>query len=175
MGIQVHTVSNAWAKIRQELLAAKKSHVAVGWPGAANKTSDQHDGVSGLTNVQIAALNEIGSAPGTIPPVPPRPMVKATMQRIEMPAKKLTAEMLKMVTESKISVRAALGRIGRYAQGELKMSIREPANGTWKPENAPLTIARKSPNGVRRGVGPLVDTGTLFRSVSYAVRMRGKK
>lgn len=174
MGVQVRTVSDAWSKIRQALLESRKSYVAVGWPGEANKTKAAHD-ISGMSNVQVATINEIGSAPGAKPEVPPRPMVKETMRRIEAPAKQLTAEMLKQVTSGKMSVKVALGRIGRYAQGELKQSIREPANGTWKPENAPSTIIMKSPNGVRRGVGPLVDTGTLFKSVSYAVRMKGKQ
>ena len=174
MSLQVIKKSNAWKAIKESLLAAKKSYVAVGWPGEANKTKAPHD-ISGMSNVQVATINEIGSAPGAKPGVPPRPMVKATMQRIEAPAKQLTAEMLRQVTSGKMSVKVALGRIGRYAQGELKQSIREPANGTWKPENAPSTIIKKSPNGVRRGVGPLVDTGTLFKSVSYAVRMKGKQ
>lgn len=165
---------NLWPLILANLSLAKGSSVAVGWPGEANKTKATHD-ISGMSNVQVATINEIGSAPGAKPEVPPRPMVKATMQRIEAPAKQLMAEMLKQVASGKMPTKVALGRIGRYAQGELKQSIREPANGTWKPENAPSTIIMKSPNGVRRGVGPLVDTGTLFDSVSYAVRMKGKQ
>lgn len=173
MGLQVHTVSNAWAKIRQELLEAKKSHVAVGWPSESPKTRESHDSILGMSNVQVATANEVGSAPGVRPKVPARPMVAETMRRIELPAKKLTADLLKMVTEDKMTVRAALGRIGRYAQGEVKKSIRMPAGG-WKAENAKTTIALKSKKGKVSDI-PLVDTGNLFKSVTYAVRMRGKK
>lgn len=168
MGLQVHTVSNAWAKIRQELLEAKKSHVAVGWPSESPKTRESHDAILGMSNVQVATANEVGSAPGVKPKVPARPMVAETMRRIELPAKKLTADLLKMVTENKMTVKVALGRIGRYAQGEVKQSIRMPAGG-WKAPNATMTKAKKGSDV------PLVDTGNLFKSVSYAVRMRGKK
>lgn len=168
MGLQVHTVSNAWAKIRQELLEARKSHVAVGWPSESPKTRESHDSILGMTNVQVATANEVGSAPGVKPKVPARPMVAETMRRIELPAKKLTADLLKMVTEDKMTVKVALGRIGRYAQGEVKQSIRMPAGG-WKAPNATMTKAKKGSDI------PLVDTGNLFKSVSYAVRMRGKK
>lgn len=168
MGLQVHTVSNAWAKIRQELLEAKKSHVAVGWPSESPKTRESHDSILGMTNVQVATANEVGSAPGVKPKVPARPMVAETMRRIELPATKLTADLLKMVTENKMTAKVALGRIGRYAQGEVKQSIRMPAGG-WKAPNATMTKAKKGSDV------PLVDTGKLFQSVTYAVRMRGKK
>lgn len=171
MGLQVHTVSNAWAKIRQELLEARKSHVAVGWPSESSKTKEAHDDISGMSNVQVATANEVGSAPGVRPVVPARPMVAETMRRIEIPAKQLTAAHLKLVTEGKMSVKVALGRIGRYAQGEVKQSIRAPAGG-WKVKNAPMTIALKSKKGKVSDI-PLVDSGKLFQSVSYAVRMRG--
>lgn len=167
MSLQVIKKSNAWKAIKESLLAAKKSYVAVGWPGEANKTKAPHD-ISGMSNVQVATVNEIGSAPGVKPVVPARPMVKETMRRIEAPAKKLTAEMLKQVTSGKMSVQVALGRIGRYAQGELIQSIRMPAGG-WKAKNAPHTIAAK------KSEIPLVNTGKLSQSVSYAVRMKGKQ
>lgn len=167
MSLQVIKKSNAWKAIKESLLAAKKSYVAVGWPGEANKTKAPHD-ISGMSNVQVATVNEIGSAPGVKPVVPARPMVKETMRRIEAPAKKLTAEMLKQVTSGKMSVQVALGRIGRYAQGELIQSIRMPAGG-WKAKNAPRTIAAK------KSETPLVNTGKLSQSVSYAVRMKGKQ
>ena len=168
MGIQVHTVSNTWDKIRQQLLEARKSYVAVGWPSESSKTKEAHDDVSGMSNVQVAVTNEVGSAPGVHPVVPARPMVAETMRRIEVPAKKLTADLLKMVTENKMTVKVALGRIGRYAQGEVKQSIRMPAGG-WKAPNATMTKAKKGSDV------PLVDSGKLFQSVSYAVRMWGKK
>lgn len=167
MSLQVVEKSNAWKAIKDTLLAAKKSYVAVGWPGEANKTKAAHD-ISGMSNVQVATINEIGSAPGVKPVVPARPMVKETMRRIEAPAKKLTAEMLKQVTSGKMSVQVALGRIGRYAQGELIQSIRMPAGG-WKAKNAPRTIAAK------KSETPLVNTGKLSQSVSYTVRMKGKQ
>ena len=168
MGLEVRTVSNLWPKIKEAMQEATKSHVAVGWPGESGKTNAQHDPLSGMTNVQVAVANEVGSAPGVRPQVPARPMVAETMWRIELPAKKLTAELLKQISEGKMSVRVALGRLGTYAQGELRQSIRMPAGG-WKAANAPSTIARK------KSSTPLTDTGHLGQSVSYVLRMRGRK
>ena len=166
MGVSLTEKSNLWPAIKQALKETQKSHVAVGWPSESSKTKEAHDTVSGMSNVQVATANEIGSAPGVRPVVPARPMVAETARRIEVPAKKLTAELLKQITEGKMSVKVALGRIGRYAQGELKQSIRMPAGG-WKAANATMTKAKKGSDV------PLVDTGKLFQSVTYAVRMRG--
>lgn len=165
---------NLWPTILANLSLAKGSYVSVGWPGKAEKTQAQHDGASGMTNVQVALANEMGSAPGVRPIVPARPMVGETMRQHGAKYRRTMQDLFKMIAEGRMSTNIALERLGRGVQGDLIENIRSPANGTWKPENAPSTIARKSPNGIRRGQGPLVDSGNLFRSVTWLVTMKGK-
>ena len=163
---------NLWPLILANLSLAKGSSVAVGWPGTAEKSKAQHDGLSGLNNAQVAIKNEIGSAPGVFPKVPARPMIGATMRMHGPKYRGLITDLFKMIASGKMTTNVALERVGRAVQGDIKKAIREPANGTWKPENSEYTIAKKSPNGVRRGAGPLVDHGSLFNSVTWLVTMK---
>lgn len=161
---------NLWPLILANLSLAKGSSVAVGWPGTAAKTKEQHDGISGLTNVQVAVANEVGSAPGVLPKVPARPAVRETMRRYGPKYRETMAKMFQMIAAGKMSTNIALERLGRGVQGDLKQMIREPAS-TWKPANAPFTIARKSKKNKVSDI-PLISSGKLFQSVTRLVTMK---
>lgn len=161
---------NLWPLILANLSLAKGSSVAVGWPGTAAKTKEQHDGLSGLTNAQVAVANEVGSAPGVLPKVPARPMIGETMRRHGPKYRETMHKMFQMIAAGKMSTNIALERLGRGVQGDLKKMIREPAS-TWKPANAPFTIARKSKKNKVSDI-PLVASGNLFRSVTWLVTMK---
>ena len=165
MGLEVVVRRDDWAKIRANLSLAKKSYVAVGWPGESNKSKALHDPISGLSNVQVAAKNEIGSAPGVKPDVPARPMVAETVKRTKEQVKALQKSGLKGIADGTMSAKLALEHIGRFFQGELIESINAPAGG-WKAKNSDKTIALKGSDT------PLVDGGNLSQSVSWKVRMR---
>lgn len=161
---------NLWPLILANLSLAKGSSVAVGWPGTATKTKEQHDGLSGLTNVQVAVANEIGSAPGVFPKVPARPMVGETMRRHGPKYRETMIKMFRMIAAGKMSTNIALERLGRGVQGDLKQMIREPAS-SWKAKNAPMTIALKSKKNKVSDI-PLVNSGKLFQSVTWLVTMK---
>ena len=161
---------NLWPLILANLSLAKGSSVAVGWPGTAAKTKEQHDGISGLTNVQVAVANEVGSAPGVLPKIPARPMVRETMRRYGPKYRETMAKMFQMIAAGKMSTNIALERLGRGVQGDLKQMIREPAS-TWKPANAPFTIVRKSKKNKVSDI-PLISSGKLFQSVTWLVTMK---
>ena len=161
---------NLWPLILANLSLAKGSSVAVGWPGTAAKTKDQHDGLSGLTNVQVAVANEIGSAPGVLPKVPARPMIGETMRRHSPKYRETMAQLFKMIVAGKMPTNMALERLGRGVQGDLKKMIREPAS-SWKAKNAPMTIALKSKKNRVSDI-PLVNSGKLSQSVTWLVTMK---
>lgn len=161
---------NLWPLILANLSLAKGSSVAVGWPGTVAKTKEQHDGLSGLTNVQVAVANEIGSAPGVFPKVPARPMVGETMRRHGPKYRETMLKMFQMIAAGKMSTNIALERLGRGVQGDLKQMIREPAS-SWKAKNAPMTIALKSKKNKVSDI-PLVNSGKLFQSVTWLVTMK---
>ena len=161
---------NLWPLILANLSLAKGSSVAVGWPGTATKTKEQHDGLSGLTNGQVAVANEIGSAPGVFPKVPARPMIGETMRRHSPKYRETMAQLFKMIVAGKMPTNMALERLGRGVQGDLKKMIREPAS-SWKAKNAPMTIALKSKKNKVSDI-PLVNSGKLFQSVTWLVTMK---
>ena len=161
---------NLWPLILANLSLAKGSSVAVGWPGTATKTKEQHDGLSGLTNGQVAVANEIGSAPGVFPKVPARPMIGETMRRHSPKYRETMAQLFKMIVAGKMPTNMALERLGRGVQGDLKKMIREPAS-SWKAKNAPMTIALKSKKNRVSDI-PLVNSGKLSQSVTWLVTMK---
>ena len=161
---------NLWPLILANLSLAKGSSVAVGWPGTATKTKEQHDGLSGLTNGQVAVANEIGSAPGVFPKVPARPMIGETMRRHSPKYRETMAQLFKMIVAGKTPTNMALERLGRGVQGDLKKMIREPAS-SWKAKNAPMTIALKSKKNRVSDI-PLVNSGKLSQSVTWLVTMK---
>lgn len=165
MGVELKVKTDNWAKIRANLSLAKKSYVAVGWPGEANKSQAIHDPLSGMTNVQVAISNEVGSAPGVKPEIPARPMVGETLRRTKNQVRDLQKFGIRGIMDGTTSAKVALERIGRFFQGELVSSINAPAGG-WKVKNSDKTIALKGSDT------PLVDKGALSQSVSWIVRMR---
>lgn len=154
-----------WAKIRANLSLTKKSYVAVGWPSEKAKSKAIHDPISGMTNVQVATANEVGSGPGVKPEIPARPMVAETVKRTRAAVKELQKKALAGISSGELGAKIALEQIGRYFQGELEISIRMPAGG-WKAANTTRTKAQKGSDV------PLVDSGKLFGSVTWVVRMR---
>lgn len=164
MGVEIVVKKDNWAKIRANLSLSKKSYVAVGWPSENAKSKAAHDPVSGATNAQIATWMEVGSAPG-VKGYPARPMVAETVKRTQAAVKELQKKALAGISSGELSTKIALEQIGRYFQGELEISIRMPAGG-WKAENTTRTKAQKGSDV------PLVDSGKLFGSVSWVVRMR---
>ena len=165
MGVELVAKGDNWAKIRANLSLAKKSYVAVGWPSEKSKSNAVHDPISGMTNVQVAMANEVGSAPGVKPKVPARPMVAETVKRTQAAVKELQKKAMAGISSGELGAKIALEQIGRYFQGELEISIRMPAGG-WKAPNATMTEAKKGSDV------PLIDGGKLCGSVSWVVRMR---
>lgn len=161
-GQNLQVKSNLWRAIKANLSLAKNSHAAVGYPSEDPKTKSQHDSISGMSNVQVALANELGSAPGVRPVVPARPFMKRTFDREKAQFLKTLRDLGILILEGKMSTKVALERIGRMAQSEVQRSFTEE---TWTP-NAPMTIAAKGSSQ------PLIDKGTLRNSVSYKVRMR---
>jgi hypothetical protein len=179
VGVELVVKKDNWAKIRANLSLAKKSYVAVGWPSGKASTNQSH-GTDGMTNVQVAVANELGSAPGVLPVVSARPMVGTLMRYRATEFKRLQKELLAMISRGEVSTKIALDRIGIYGANELKELIKQPGNVDhehgrkttgWKVKNCDITIALKSRGDVISDI-PLIDTGHMLKSVSWKVHMR---
>lgn len=151
-----------WKAIRANLSLAKNSYVAVGYPGESNKATKKHDAITGMSNIEVAVANELGSAPGVIPKVPARPFMRRTFEREGPNMQKGLKTLLDMIATGRMTTKVALERMGRIGQTEVQRSFTVEKFAA----NAPMTIRLKGSSQ------PLIDKGTLRNSVSYKVRMK---
>ena len=176
MATGVVTKKNLWPIIKANLSLAKGSYAAVGFPGDSAKSKKVHpqslgEGKSrkkttGLTNVDIAIINEFGT-PAALdgPGIPSRPFMRQTFGYDRR--KKFQdegAKLLGMIAKGEMSTRIALGRLGTMGSSAVKDEITHP-----KPPflpNAPYTVAKK------KSSHPLIDTGAMRAAVTHKVRMK---
>ena len=141
----------------QEINDATSKHLVVGVLGplaeAMHKQADPSE--PAVTVAQVAAKNHFG-APG----VPARPFITIALRRKQAPITKVVDAALKAVTEGRSSGERALELVGLFVQGQIQETISEGV----APPNSPQTIARKGSSK------PLIDTGQLRQSITYAVR-----
>lgn len=137
-------------------------YVEVGFPSGASYP--EADG--GLPVALVAALNEyghrIGAAPAEGQPdhrqsVPPRPFFRNMIAKKKARWPKQMATLLK---NTNYDVNATLEMMGQEVSGQLVESI----DALKTPPLAASTIARK---GFDK---PLIDTGTMRKSVTYNVK-----
>ena len=158
--------NNLWPVIRANLRLANKSRVAIGFPGDMPKTNAQH-GNSGMTNGQLAILNEVGTAPGVQQVNTPRPFVKETVKRHGGDLLNKATEQLKMISRGEQSTLRALTGLGKIGADKVQATIVD--SPSWAVANTDFTKAKK------RSSTPLIDSMVMHNSVSYKVRMRGSQ
>lgn len=105
----------------------------------------------GQSVAQAAFWNEYGTAT-----VPPRPFFRNTIAEHKDEWPKQAAEMLEA---NGGDVRQALADMGEVVKGQIKMTIQD----FREPPNAAATVKQK---GFDK---PLIDTGTLWRSIDCEV------
>ena len=158
-GVKVRDYDHGYRAVLKAVygLAKNRPSVVVGIL-AANAGREQ----DGVTVLDKAIWNEFGTMRNGKPHVPARSFIRATfdMHRAEA-IKRLTA-LLRQVVAGKLTEKVALERFGLWFQGLIQKRI---AAGI-PPENAASTVKRKGSSK------PLIDTGQLRSSVSYAVRRR---
>lgn len=108
-----------------------------------------YEGSDGESVAQVAFWNEYGTAT-----IPPRPFFRNTIAEHKDEWPKQAAEMLEA---NGGDVRQALADIGEVVKGQIKMTIQD----FREPPNAAATVKKK---GFDK---PLIDTGTLWRSIDY--------
>lgn len=115
---------------------------------------------SDLTVLDIATIHEFGAPAAGIPQ---RSFVRATVDEHRADIARIQRALAARVIAGKLDVRGALEQLGAKVVGLIQTRI---AAGI-APPNAPATVERKG------SATPLVDSGQLRGSVTYAVRARG--
>jgi hypothetical protein len=172
----------------------EKTSIMVGVPEGADARGD-----GSLTNAQLAFLHTEGArslsmrremdasglpyqaahqayieAHGSpLYAAPPRPFLQPAVEAPETKAK-ITGHIAR-------GIAAALGGEAAQADREFELAGTLGANaakryiddGSGLSPNAPMTVARKEKKHGGEAPGPLIDTGAMKRSITYAVRKGG--
>lgn len=146
------------------------AHVKVGVLEGVGTGSDKREG--GVTNAELAAIHEFGTADGHIPE---RSFLRSTFN-LNMPAYLQNLRtLLTKVLAGEITVEKVFNVMGARISTDVKKYITTGAG--VPPPNAPSTLARKIAKGAwnKRGTlktnfspRPLVDTGRLLVSITWA-------
>lgn len=108
---------------------------------------------SGIQVAAVARYNEFGTSK-----VPPRPFFRNAIKQNKNKWSKFLAREL----SKNIGAKDALKKLGEMMRSDIVMSITRLKD----PPNSPKTIKRK------KSSNPLINTGTLRRSVQYNVRRK---
>lgn len=182
--------SDKWTAEGKKMLAQLekmkgKPYVEAGFPTAAFEKTRKPDGkVSGkrltrdllrtlgadispeadpLTVGEIAVINEFGSEDGN---TPERSFIRATHDKHKEEWWNACVKMQWAVITGEMGVERSLGLIGQLMKRDIQATI--TAGGIPFVANAPSTIAAKTRAG-KKGNSPLIDTGQMRGSVTYAV------
>jgi hypothetical protein len=144
--------------IRKELKALSGLAVKA---GIVEGTGDN----GGVSIAEYAAYNEYG-VPGKKKKwkIPPRSFIRGWLENKDAEIKAFIEARHKMVADGKMSAKTAIKQVGEFAQGGIRMFIKE---GQFTP-NAERTVMIKT-RGKGGSTTPLIDTGTMRNSVRYEV------
>ena len=162
----VRVVNDREGSILKAIRDLTSKEVLVGIPGETTERKTE-DGEAGPTNAMIGYVMEFGDPDQNIPARPFLvPGVTAAMPRV-IPQLKAAGQAA--IAGKATGVDVALNAAGIAASDAVRDQIDK---GPFVPLS-PRTLAARAARG-RTGTKPLIDTAQLMRSITYAVRPRGK-
>jgi len=147
---------NWFSSLKKELVDLKGKEVAVGFP-AGNSSLGTPYYSGGASVLEVAIWNNYGTHN-----IPARPFMDFASIDIQHWFKTENAADIKLCKDGKITTNEMFGRWGSIAKG----MVQEQITDTYEPPNAQSTIDAKGSSH------PLIDTGHLRQSVTFAVRDR---
>jgi hypothetical protein len=136
----------------------KTLHVKAGVLGTGKNVRRKGE----ITNVEIALVHEYGSPKQGIPE---RSFIRRTWDAKRKDYVALVKQLLPAVIRGNMDAKRALGIVGAKASADIKNTVTQGPH--IPPPLKEATIARKGSDR------PLVDTGQLVNSVTWAVEKRG--
>lgn len=112
-------------------------------------------GSQGSDMVMIAAVNEYGTSDGHIPS---RPFLRNALKDPTLVP--FVRRMAAQYTQGKLSLDAALNKVGAFTVGLIQRSI----GSNIQPANAPSTVAAKGSSAT------LINTGRLRQSITWVIK-----
>lgn len=112
-----------------------------------------HDEAEGMTVAQIGAIHEFGGGNS-----PERSFLRSTLSKKRAKYISGIQKIAKSAIQGKRDARDGMGLLGRQAEGDIKLTIRDMKD----PPNAPSTIRQK------KGIdNPLIDSGQMLNSIRW--------
>lgn len=164
MGAKLEVRDHGFFELFKRAKEIKGGYAKVGVLADDNKGSKQHDEDSPLTVAEIAAVLEYGTDDKHIPS---RPALRSTFDKQLEPLAKDGKFLMGEVLMGRMPLEHALGIMGAKLSTETKKTITEGAG--VPPPNAPSTIARKGSDR------PWVDTATVLRAFTWAIKKKGEE
>lgn len=141
-------------------LGAGEYAVRAGVFADKNNGGDEREGV---TNVELAAIHEMGTADGR---VPARSFLRSTFEEQKNKYVSILRRALPRVLEGKLTARTMFDALGQTMVSDINHKVRSGAG--VPPPLKPATIARK-------GSGrPLIDTGRLLAAITWVTTLGGR-
>jgi HK97 gp10 family phage protein len=157
---RVVDIDHGWKALKKSLTAAahRGSYVKVGVLGKGGGRAGD-----GLSNAELAAVQEFGTMNGHIPA---RPFIGATYDMNRGKYVEQIRKDLGKVLEGKRTIEQTLARAGLKFSSDVKSVV---VGDQWHfAPNAADTVRKKGSDR------PLVDTGRMINSVSYEVVLQGQ-
>jgi phage gpG-like protein len=141
-----------WERIKRDLGSAVARAVRVGVQGPEGAAV--HDDSDGLTNAQLAAIHEFGTAT-----VPERSFIRATIEAHGREYERILGAEAAKIIAGRSTVERSLTLLGMRVEGDMKATI----EAGIPPPLAPVTVAAKGSSQ------PLIDSGQLRNSITSKV------
>lgn len=168
--VTIRDVDKGYKRVRRlfENYARRASFVKIGLLGT---DADEERGDDGLTQAEIGAIHEYGSADGKIPQ---RSWIGSTFDEQREKLVTMAQELIGYVVDGKMPIEKALGILGLKLATEIKKKVTTGA--PIPPPNAPAYAKQKEEKtrkGATHGVRTLIDTGRMIASVTWAIVVQG--
>lgn len=155
---KVRVNDSGWRTVKVNALQIGDRALRVGVIGS----EAAHEREDGITTGRLAGVHEYGAAikvGDTVILIPERSFIRAPIAQNQRAYSSFIERNLEKVLTGRVSVDRFLGLLGAKVVGDMQAAI---AKGI-EPPNAASTIARK------KSSKPLVDTGLLRQSITWAV------
>ena len=151
-----------WNDLKKEFKKLdKKPFVKTGiLTGNANKMYE-----GGTQLVDVAVINEFGGTTDTGSVIPARPFMRTSFDKNTRKYDGMIKRGIDDIVSGKTRVKPFLDKLGIVSESDTKNTL---VNGPWVP-NSPVTIAMK------KSSRPLINTGTLLRSIVSKTKMNGRE
>ncbi|NTA27400.1 hypothetical protein [Allorhizobium ampelinum] len=165
--IGLTTTKDGVADLLKAIKGLTKKEVLIGVPMESSERQPEEGESVAPTNAEIGYWMEYGVPEQNIPARPfLQPGVRNALDDV---TKIMAAGMKKTLAGDKEAADTTLNRVGLIGQGAVQQKI---TNGPFK-ELSEVTLERRRYKG-RTGEKPLLDTGALRQSITYAVRPKGE-